>query len=411
MNIKQTIKTALRALQAHKVRSSLTILGIVIGISSIIIVMSLGQGAQALILDQVSGLGAETVIVRPGKGLSDITGTLFAQSLKRSDVEDLKKRGNVPNLVSADPFITIGEIVEYKGEKYRPTIFGGPAELMTEIYSIAVEEGSIYDDSDIDSNAKVALIGSDIKDEIFENRNAIGEYIQIKNTKFKVVGVFKNRPPFAGFDFNKMVMIPHTTALTYVTGGDYYNELIVRGDDPANVEKLAFDIEATLRESHDLDPDEDSDFTVQTQEEAIEQIESIVTILTAFLTMVVAVSLVVGGVGIMNIMLVSVTERTQEIGLRKALGARRVDILRQFLFEATILTSIGGVIGIIIGVLVSFGASLVLAQTVDEGWRFVFPISAAILGVGVSAGVGLIFGIYPASQASKKSPIEALKYE
>lgn len=411
MNIKQTIKTALRALQAHKIRSFLTILGIVIGIASIIIVMSLGQGAQALILDQVSGLGPETVIVRPGGGLSDFAGTLFAQSLKQRDVEDLKKRANVPNLVSAEPFVTIGEIVEYKGKKYRPTIFGGSSEFMAEVYGIGIGEGSAYDNNDIESNARVALIGKEIRDEIFENRNAIGEYIQIKNIKFKVVGVFEDTTPFAGFDFNELVMIPHTTALAYINSGDYYNELIVRGDSPENVEKLAFDIETTLRESHDLNPDEENDFTVQTQEEAIAQIKSIVTILTAFLTMVVAVSLVVGGVGIMNIMLVSVTERTQEIGLRKALGARRIDILRQFLFEATILTSIGGVIGIIIGVLISFGASLVLAQTVDENWRFVFPISAAILGVGVSAGVGLIFGIYPASQASKKSPIEALKYE
>ncbi|MFH1472969.1 MAG: ABC transporter permease [bacterium] len=411
MNTKQTIKTALQALRAHKARSALTILGIVIGIAAIIIVMSLGNGAQALIIDQVSGLGAETVVVRPGGGLSDMQGTLFSQALTQKDVDNLKKRGNVPNLVSAEPFVTVGSYIEYKGNKYRPTVFGGSAEFMGEVFEIELSTGSYYDESDIEAGAKVAIIGHDVKDEIFENRNAVGESIQIKNTKFKIVGVFDKASSVTGFDFNEMVMIPQTTALTYINGNDYYNELIIRGDLPENVNKMAYDIETTLRDSHDLGPNEENDFTVQTQEEAIGQIEKIVNILTAFLTMVVAVSLVVGGVGIMNIMLVSVTERTQEIGLRKALGARRVDILKQFLIEAVILTSIGGIIGIILGALVSFGASIVLAQTVDENWRFVFPISAAVLGVGVSAGVGLIFGIYPASQASKKSPIEALKYE
>src|SRR3989344_5974007 len=411
MNTKQTIKTALRALKIHKARSALTILGIVIGIAAIIIVMSLGQGAQALILDQVSGLGSETVIVRPGKGLADIPGTLLSQSLKQSDIEDLKKRGSVPNLVSIEPFVSVGDPIKYKGEKYRPVIFGGSAEFMGEVFDMGLEEGVFYNKSDIDASARVAILGNEIKEEIFENRNAIGESITIKDIKFKIIGIFEDGPPTAGFDFNKMVMIPHTTALTYITGGDYYNEVMIRGDDPVNVEKMAFDIETTLRESHDLEPGEDNDFTIQTQEEAISQIESIVTILTAFLAMVVAVSLVVGGVGIMNIMLVSVTERTQEIGLRKALGARRKDIQRQFLFEAVMLTSIGGVIGIILGALVSLGASFVLAEVVDENWKFVFPVSSAILGVGVSVAVGLIFGIYPASQASQKSPIEALKYE
>jgi len=411
MNTQQTIKTALQALRAHKARSALTILGIVIGIAAIIIVMSLGQGAQALIIDQVSGLGAETVVVRPGGGLSDIPGTLLSQALTKKDVENLKKRGNVPNLVSVEPFVTVVGDIEYKGNKYRPSIVGGSAQFMGDVFEIEPSVGSYYDKSDIEAGAKVAVIGHDVKDEIFENLNAVGENIQIKNTKFKIIGVFEKTSSVTSFPFNEMVTIPQTTALTYINGSNYYNELIIRGDLPENVSKMAYDIEMTLRDSHDLRPNEKNDFTVQTQEEAIGQIEKIVNVLTAFLTMVVAVSLVVGGVGIMNIMLVSVTERTQEIGLRKALGARRVDILKQFLIEAVILTSIGGIIGVVLGALISFGASVTLARTVDESWRFIFPINAAVLGVGVSAGVGLIFGIYPASQASKKSPIEALKYE
>ena len=186
---------------------------------------------------------------------------------------------------------------------------------------------------------------------------------------------------------------------------------MLRADVPENAEKMAYDIELTLRDEHDIGFGEEDDFHVQTQEDVIEQIETIVNVFTAFLIAVVSISLVVGGIGIMNIMLVSVSERTKEIGLRKALGARGKDILRQFLTEAVILTSIGGVVGTIIGTLISLGVSLILAQTVAEDWTFSFPVAGAFLGVGVSAGVGLLFGIYPAGQASKKSPIEALRYE
>ncbi len=411
MKLKYTLRTAIKALLTHISRSILTILGIVIGVAAIIIVMSIGASAQALILDQVSGMGPEAVVVRPGGGLAHIASTLFASSLKRSDIEDLKKRGNVPNLVSAEPNVIVGENIEYKGKKYRPMVMGVSAQFMGKVFDVGISEGAFYDNTDIDSNARVAIIGSELKDEIFENRNAIGEQITIKDTKFKIVGILEDTPPMAGFSFNKVMMIPQTTALTYLTGGDYYNELIVIGDSPANVEKMAFDIETTLRESHNLKSDEENDFTVQTQEEAIGQIESIVNILTAFLAMVVAVSLVVGGIGIMNIMLVSVTERTKEIGLRKALGAHRSDILTQFLLEAIILTSMGGVIGIILGALVSFGSAVGLSHFVDENWRFIFSINSIIIGVGVSSTIGLIFGIYPASYASKKNPIEALQYE
>lgn len=411
MNYSLTFKTAIKALRTHKIRSSLTILGIVIGVSAIIIVMSLGRGAEALILDQVSGLGPETVIVRPGKGLSDMTSTIYSQSLKVSDIEELKKPGRVPNLVSAEPFIVIGDPLEYRGKKYRPVSYGGSAEFMAEVLKIRVEDGELYTQSDIDARARVIILGYDIKQEIFGNESALGRSVTIRGNKFRIVGIFEETPPMAGFDFNKTTMIPHTSALTYITGGDYYNEVFIRGDSPENVEKMAYDIEMVLRDAHNLDPDEEADFTVQTQEEAISQIESIVAILTAFLTMVVAVSLIVGGIGIMNIMLVSVTERTKEIGLRKALGATRKDILRQFLFEAVILTTIGGIIGIILGVIISFVSSIGLAQIVNENWRFVFPIGATFLALFVSAFTGLVFGIYPALQAAKKSPIEALRYE
>lgn len=411
MSLKHTIRTALQALAIHKMRSALTILGIVIGVSAIIIVMALGSGVQKLVLDQISGLGAESVVIRPGESLLDISNVLFSTSLKERDVEALRKKSNVPNIASIAPFVIVSESIEYRGETFHPTIFGGSVEFISKILDVFPEEGELYTDYDIDQNARVAVIGSELRVELFENQEAVGKNIRIRNQRFRVVGVFPKKGSLGGFNFDNMVMIPHTTAQRYITGTDVYNEIIVSADAAENVDKMVFDIIATLRETHEIDRGEKDDFNVQTQQNLIDQIELITSILTAFLAAVVAISLVVGGIGIMNIMLVSVTERTKEIGLRKALGARQQDILRQFLFEAIILTALGGLIGILVGTLVALGASFALAQTIAPDWSFTFPISAALLGIAMSGGVGLIFGIYPANQAAKKSPIEALRYE
>lgn len=411
MPFKHTLITAIRGLRTHMTRSALTILGIVIGVAAIIIVMSLGQGTQDLILDQVSGLGAETVVLRPGKSATDITTTLFAQTLTQKDIEALQRKQNVPDLVSVAPFVIMSDPIEYRGQTYRPTLFGGPAEFFAGLLDLQLADGELYTDADIEQKARVVVIGSTIKNELFGNSRAVGEQIQIKDRKFKIIGVFADASNAGGFDIDNTVMLPQTSAQTYVTGTSYYNEVMLRADTPGNASKMAFDIVRTMRESHDISYGEDDDFYVLTQDDVIKQIETIVNVFTSFLVAVVAISLVVGGIGIMNIMLVSVSERTKEIGLRKALGARGRDILQQFLTEAVILTSIGGIIGTVIGALIAFGVALVLAKTVAENWTFSFPVLGAFLGVGVSATVGLIFGIYPANQASKKSPIEALRYE
>lgn len=411
MSLKHILITAIRGLQTHKSRSALTILGIVIGVAAIILVMALGKGAEALILDEVSGLGPESVILRPGSGLGDITSTLFSQAITQKDIDALKKKENVPNLIEIAPFVISYEPVEYLGAVYHPSIMGGSVELMFKFMDVGLAEGRLYTDDDIDQEARVAVIGSEIRTEMFGNSRALGKQIKIKDKKFKVIGVTEEVGTVAGFNYDTLIMIPQTTAQTYITGTDYFAEVILRADSPENANKLAYDTTMTLRQTHDIGFGKDDDFEVQTQEEAIAMIETVITIFTAFLVTVVAISLVVGGVGIMNIMLVSVFERTKEIGLRKALGATRSDILKQFLFEAVILTSIGGIAGVCIGATLSFLISFTLSQTVVENWTFVFPIGGSILGVGVSAAIGLLFGIYPANQAAKKSPIEALRYE
>jgi putative ABC transport system permease protein len=212
-------------------------------------------------------------------------------------------------------------------------------------------------------------------------------------------------------NFDRVVIIPYTTAQTYLLGVDYFHEIITKATSPDVVDRTARDIEATLREAHNITDPEKDDFFVVTQQGVVEQIQTILGALTAFLSSVVAIALVVGGIGIMNIMLVSVTERTREIGLRKALGATEKDILVQFLFEAILLTAAGGLVGIILGALLSSGATFVLKQFAGLAWQFVFPVSAMLLGLGVSALVGVVFGIYPARKAAQKSPIEALRYE
>ena len=413
MPFKHTFYTAIQALQDHKSRSILTILGVVIGVAAIILVMSIGKGVEALILNEVSGLGPETVVLRPGGNLTDITQTLYSQSITSSDIEALKRKQNVPNLVEIAPFVISYETLEYQGKLYRPSIFGAPAEFISNLFDLTLAEGNLYTDDDIDQEARVAVIGSEIREEVFGSSRAIGKQVKIKDRKFKVIGVLEKHGSIGGFNIDTLVLIPQTSVQTYITGTDYFAEVMIRADSPENVDKLAYDVWVTLRDTHNLSLHEEDDFNITTQEETIKSIETIVNIFTWFLIAMVAISLIVGGVGIMNIMLVSVSERTKEIGLRKALGATRKDILNQFLAEAIILTSLGGVLGIIIGTSVSFLVAIVLINQVDatSDWEFIFPVFGSILGVGVSASVGLLFGIYPANQAAKKSPIEALRYE
>lgn len=408
------IRSAEKALRANMVRSSLTILGIVIGITAIMLIVSLGEGAQGLILGQIQGLGAETIVVRPGRepsGPSDFAQTLFGDSIKDREVEALKKRSNVPDLVSLAPALFISESVSYGNETYRPTIFGWSAEFMLSVSGAKVKEGTIFDEEDIKQEAAVAVIGPEVADNLFAGEEPLGKNIRIKGKNFRVIGVLGTEGSSPFFNVSKVVIIPYTTAKSYVSGTDHYQEVILKVSSPEAVARSVEDIERTLRELHNITDPEKDDFYIETQQGAIDQIGTVLAVLTAFLSAVVAISLVVGGIGVMNVMLVSVTERTREIGLRKALGARRKDILTQFLLESVMLTLVGGAIGVFLGVSMSYASSLALSAQLNVDWAFTFPWKAAAIGLGVSAGVGLVFGGYPAWKASRKSPIEALRYE
>ncbi|MEA3272692.1 MAG: ABC transporter permease [Patescibacteria group bacterium] len=414
MKLEYTFKSALKALLTHKSRSALTILGIVIGITAIMMIMSMGSGAENLILGELGSFGSELIAVMPGReptGPTDFAEMMFSDSLKERDVEALKKKSNVPGLRDISPEVLVPGSVSYMGETFKPMIIGWNVEMLAELMDLYPEKGNLFDDNDIRTKASVAVIGSKVKEELFGAQDAVNKKIKIKNRNFRVVGVFEKRGIVSFLNVDESVLIPYTTAITYLRGTDYYSQLNIIATSPEVIDETVLDIERTLREMHGITDPEKDDFYVTTQEAMLEQIGTIIGILTMFLSAVVAISLIVGGIGIMNIMLVSVTERTREIGLRKALGATEGNILKQFLIESVMLTATGGAIGIAFGAGLSFLVSVALSKFAGLNWSFSFPLTAAIMGLGVSAFVGLIFGLYPAKKASQKSPIEALRYE
>ena len=332
-------KTAITGLVTHKSRSALTIIGIVIGITSIILVMSLGEGAQNLILGQVKGLGATTVTVIPGKisfGPSQAASTMN-DSLKEKDLSLLKMKANVPNATYVMPMVVGSGKAVYGSNVYQVAVFGS-GELVPEIFSIIPDDGYFFSEDDVRSRSSVVVIGYKVKQRLFENDQAVGQKIRIKNNTFKVVGVLPEKGSSSSFD--DTVFMPYTTTQQYITGTKFYSRIVVTADTEANLKSTVNDVTNTLRDSHNItDPDKD-DFSVVTSADITKTLGTVTSALTAFLAAVAAISLIVGGIGIMNIMLVSVTERTREIGLRKAIGATNKDVLMQFLLEAVILLSL-----------------------------------------------------------------------
>lgn len=407
-------RTAFFTLRSRKSRSALTILGIVIGITAIMMVTAAGRGAENLITGELGGLGAETVVIQPGKepkGPSDFAQALLSDSIKKRELEALSHKQNVPDAVEMSPEIFVSGGVSYQGETYRATVLGFSPQFMMRNLGLTLASGLVFDDSDVVSKAPVAVIGDEVRRELFGDENSIGKYITIKNKRFRVVGVYEKKGQVVFFNVDELVVVPYTTAQTYLTGTDHYSQIVVRASSAEVVERMAFDIKRTLRDLHNINNPADDDFHVETQQGLVDQVSTIIGAFTLFLTFVVTISLVVGGVGVMNIMLVSVTERTREIGLRKALGATNRDIMLQFLTEAVLLTGVGGLIGVLIGSVLSYVASIAIRSFSGLEWSFIFPFTGALMGIFVSVLVGLIFGLYPAHQASKKSPIEALRYE
>lgn len=412
MRLQYSLKTALSGILLHKKRSLLTILGIIIGISSIMVIMGIGQSANDLVIGEIQAIGSNTLVLVPGKepsGPSDFA-SFLQDSIKEKDIEALKNKNNVPGLKDLSPHVFVVGNIHYGNEAANATVIGS-ADIVADILGVQPDVGVFFSQDSISLKESVIVIGKNIREELFGSQNPIGQKVKVKNRNFRVIGLLPDSGASVFANVDDLAFIPYTTAQLYLTGTDHFNEVIIRVEDDANIDRTVRDIEATMREQHDIDNPEDDDFRVQSQEDIIETVGIVTDILTAVLSAVAAISLVVGGIGIMNMMLVTVTERTKEVGLRKAVGAKEEDILQQFLWESILLTGVGGVIGILLGLIFSYIIAVILTVAVGVSWDFSVPVVAVILGIGSSVLVGVVFGIYPARKAARKNPIEALRYE
>lgn len=412
---KQTIKISLIALLANKTRSFLTMLGIIIGVGAVIIIMAVGAGAQSLILSQIESLGSDLVGVLPGNSGEDGPPAsamgIVITTLTYEDAQALEMKKNVPNLLAVAAYSNAAATLEWKNNSFEGTITGTTASYL-DVEGGDVEVGRFFTKDEEINLSKVVVLGSQVKKDLFGDSEAVGQRIKIKKHSFHVIGVMKERGTVAFQNYDDKILVPIATVQKLIAGVHHLGMIRAKVDSPDNVEQALKDMKITLRERHDINNQSgtDDDFTVRSAAQALDMITIITNALKYFLAAMAALSLVVGGIGIMNIMLVSVTERTREIGLRKAVGANNNNIRSQFLLEAITITVLGGVFGIIGGVFISFIIYLV-ANYLEYDWSFVVSLFSIFLAVGVSAFVGLIFGLYPAIKASRLEPVEALRYE
>jgi putative ABC transport system permease protein len=400
-------------------RSALTMLGVIIGVGAVIALMSIGEGAQASITEQISGIGTNLLFVAPGAAsFGPVHGTAgSAMSLTYDDVQAIADPGNVPDAALVAPEFSQNTQVIFGDANVNASVLGTTGEYLS-AYNLELASGRFIEEKDVDKRANVAVLGDEAAQDLFGGFDPVGQKIKVAllngnggRVSLTVIGVLEEKGGSGLSNPDDAVFVPITTAQTKIFGGrNAQGELMVTrvsvvaaSEDQATA--VGDQLDALLRRRHDIDPDEEADFSVMNQADMLEMATEVTGIMTAFLGAVAGISLLVGGIGIMNIMLVSVTERTREIGIRKAVGARRADILVQFLMEAVVLSVVGGLLGILLGA--------GLAKLVDMTGMIesLITFDSITLAVGFSAAIGLFFGIYPANQAAKLNPIEALRYE
>lgn len=401
---KESFLMAWASLIANKMRSILTMLGIIIGVAAVIALVSIGNGVKQDIQNSISSLGSNLLMVMPGAprtpGVRPSQGSM--KSLKVSDYQAISKLDGVK---AASPYTANSYVSIYQSKNWTTTVSGVSSNFQ-DVNNWTMAEGRFISSKNVENRERVAVVGQTVVKNLFAGEDPVGKEIRVKNIPFRVIGVLNSKGNGTmGNDQDDVIFIPYTTAMERVEGIDYLRMVYVVASDDNGIDRLQSDIENLLRVRHGIKDTNLDDFNIQNMKSIMETMEQTTGTLTLFLGAVAAISLVVGGIGIMNIMLVSVTERTREIGIRKALGATYFVIVTQFLIEAVVISLMGGLIGIALGI----GASKLIGLA--SGMSTVISVPIIILSFAFSMAIGLVFGIYPARKAAKLNPIDALHYE
>ncbi|MFO0549253.1 MAG: ABC transporter permease [Polyangiaceae bacterium] len=403
--ILNAIWISFRAIARSKVRAALTILGILIGVSAVVIVVALGNAVRDQVMEQINTLGANTIYIFPQDTRSSGARTNARARLTEADAAAILREASSVSAITPQSTTRAQLVV---GDRNHATSVLGVGDAYFQVMDFSVAEGVTFSATDFRLKTKVVILGASVKDELFGGGDAVGEYIRIGKYPFRVIGILKSKgqSPF-GEDQDDRVLVPIGTfrARLQRTAPGRVQMLIAQASDEQTVERATRQIEQILRQRHGIEPEDQPDFGVRTQAEIRKANEQTFSMLTAILSAIAGISLLVGGIGVMNVMLVSVTERTREIGIRMAIGASQADILLQFLVEAVVLSMMGGLLGLGAGL----GVNAVLAFSL--GWTFTVPAQAVVLAIGTSATVGVVFGFLPARRAARLDPIEALRHE
>ncbi|HYL08821.1 MAG TPA: ABC transporter permease [Candidatus Udaeobacter sp.] len=415
MNLFEALRIAGSGLLANRLRSGLTMLGILIGVAAVILLVAVGNGEAVQINSQIQSLGANVIYVYPSNargagGVSQGFGT--AQTLTQADVDAINSRQQDPDVVAAIPITQSGGQITYQSQNYFAPTTGTTTDF-PQVRNYQIAEGSFFTADDLSARHRVVVIGQTVVQNLFGSTDPIGQTIKINRQSFRVIGVFASKGSSGLGSQDNVVVAPITTVWAYLTGtrGKVISQIVASASSSSTVTSAETEITAILLNRHQISDPSQADFQLQSQQDILNQATSIATALTLVLGAIAGISLVVGGIGIMNIMLVTVTERTREIGIRKAIGARRSDVLVQFLIEAMVLSGLGGALGIAVGALLAREMPRIPAIASSSFPTPVVSAPSVLLAFGVSVGIGLFFGIYPANRAAALHPIEALRYE
>lgn len=402
---------SLKNLRVNKMRSFLTMLGIIIGISSVILITSLVAGAESLIVNQIQGIGSNIIGVLPGASEEDgppaaVFGVVIT-TLKEADVQAIKDQ--IPHISAGSAYLTSTEIITTGSQKTTVSVFGVDPDY-PDISETSTDSGHFLTLEDKAAAARVAVLGSQAADDLFNGQNAIGQKIKIRQDQYTIIGTMKSQGTVGFQNVDNAVFIPITTTQKRILGIDYIGFARFKVDSQDNIAETIGAIEELLRDRHDISNPKEDDFTVSSTDSALAVLGTVTGALNLFLVAIAGISLIVGGIGIMNIMLAAVTERIREIGLRKAVGATSANITTQFLIETVIITFLGAIIGMLIGIFFAFLVSLGV-NSFDYDWDFVITPTSIIISSLFALIIGLSFGVYPARKAAGYDPITALRYE